>query len=158
MWRALSGLCVALGGVMASGAAWAQATVVSPAAGVVPFQVIGDAIPQPLGGLRGDATRGRAIVASRRAGLCLLCHQAPIAEERFQGNLAPDLAGSGARWSPGQLRLRVVDSRRINPHSLMPAYHRIDGLVRVGAAWQGRPVLDAQQIEDVVAWLSTLRN
>jgi sulfur-oxidizing protein SoxX len=116
-----------------------------------------DALPQPLTPVPGDAARGRAIVASRQAGLCLLCHPAPIPEERFQGNLAPDLAGAGARWSAAQLRLRIVDARRLNPQTIMPPYHDTDGLQRVGSAWQGRPVLDAQQVEDVVAWLVTLQ-
>lgn len=116
-----------------------------------------DAMPQPLTAVPGDAARGRAIVASRQAGLCLLCHPAPIPEERFQGNLAPDLAGAGARWSAAQLRLRIVDARVLNPQTIMPPYHATDGLQRVGPAWQGRAVLDAQQVEDVVAWLVTLQ-
>ncbi len=120
--------------------------------------VVGDGIPEALEGRVGDATRGRAIVASRQQGLCLLCHSGPFPEERFQGQLAPDLAGAGSRWSVAQLRLRLVDSRRLNPDSIMPAYHRTQGLTRVARAWEGRPLLDAQQIEDVVAWLATLRN
>jgi sulfur-oxidizing protein SoxX len=122
------------------------------------YQVVDDGIPQPLAATPGDAVRGRAIVASRQTGLCLLCHSAPIAEERFQGNLATDLAGAGSRWSEAQLRLRLVDARRLNPDSIMPAYYRADGLQRVGEAWHGRTVLSAQQIEDVVAWLRTLRD
>ena len=122
------------------------------------YRVVDDGIPQPLSATPGDATRGRAIVASRQTGLCLLCHSAPIAEERFQGNLATDLAGAGARWSEAQLRLRLVDARRLNPASPMPSYFRVDGLQRVGEAWQGRTVLSAQQIEDVVAYLRTLRD
>ncbi|MBL0425136.1 sulfur oxidation c-type cytochrome SoxX [Ramlibacter alkalitolerans] len=124
---------------------------------VVAYVVEGDRIAQPLAGLRGDASRGRAIVASRQQGLCLLCHTAPIPEERFQGNLAPDLAGVGARLSAAQLRLRVVDPRRVNPASFMPAFHAANNAQRIGAAWAGKPVLGAQQIEDVVAWLATLR-
>ena len=116
-----------------------------------------DAIEQPLTDQPGDAVRGRAIVANRQLGLCLLCHTGPIPEERFQGNLAPDLAGAGTRLSPAQLRLRLVDSRRVNAQTIMPAYFRSEGLVRVGVPWQGRTVLAAQQIEDVVAYLSTLR-
>jgi sulfur-oxidizing protein SoxX len=124
---------------------------------LAPFDVRGDAIPHSLTGVPGNATRGRAIVANRQAGLCLLCHSGPIPEERFQGNLAPDLAGAGARWSVGQLRLRIVDASRLNPATIMPSYHRIDGVARVAAAWQSRPMLSAQQIEDVVAYLATLR-
>ena len=115
-----------------------------------------DAIDQPLTTIAGDRVRGRAIVASRQVGLCLLCHPAPIPEERFQGNLAPDLAGAGSRLTAGQLRLRIVDARRLNPQTIMPPYRRTDGLQRVGAAWQGKPLLSAQQVEDVVAWLVTL--
>ena len=117
-----------------------------------------DAMPQSLTGTKGDPVRGRAIVANRQVGLCLLCHSGPFPDERFQGNLAPDLKGVGARLSEGQLRLRIVDSSRINPASIMPAYHRTEGLVRVGPAWRGKPILTAEQIEDVVAFLMTLRD
>ncbi|HET7867735.1 MAG TPA: sulfur oxidation c-type cytochrome SoxX [Burkholderiaceae bacterium] len=122
------------------------------------FDVVGDAIPVPLTGVPGDAARGRALVADRQQGLCLLCHAAPIPEERFQGTLAPSLAGVGRRWSAAQLRLRIVDPQRLNPASMMPPYHRTDGLARVGAAWRGRPLFTAQQVEDVVAYLATLRD
>ena len=117
-----------------------------------------DAIPASLTGSKGDPARGRAIVANRQVGLCLLCHSAPIPEERFQGDLATDLAGTGSRWSEAQLRLRLVDARQLNPDSIMPAYYRNDGLQRVAPAWQGRSVLSAQQIEDVLAYLRTLRD
>ena len=121
------------------------------------FVVVGDGIPAPLTATPGDPARGRAIVASRQQGLCLLCHSGPFPEERFQGNLAPSLAGAGSRWSAAQLRLRIVDARRLNPDSLMPAFHRTDNRERVGAQWTGKPVLDAQQVEDVVAFLQTLK-
>ena len=117
-----------------------------------------DGIPRSLTGARGDPARGRAIVANRQVGLCLLCHRGPFPEERFQGDLAPDLRGAGARWSEGQLRLRIVDPSRVNPATIMPAYHRTEGLVRVAPAWRGKPVLTAEQIEDVVAFLTTLRD
>ena len=117
-----------------------------------------EGLPQSLTGTRGDPARGRAIVASRQIGLCLLCHSGPFPEERFQGNLAPDLRGAGARWSEAQLRLRIADSSRINPATIMPAYYRTEGLARVAPAWQGKPVLSAGQIEDVVAFLLTLRD
>ena len=119
-------------------------------------EVIGDAMPNSLTGAPGDATRGRAIVADRTRGLCLLCHSAPIPEERFQGDLAPPLAGAGARWSEGQLRLRVADAHRLNPDTIMPSYLRRDGFNRVAPAWRGKSVLEPQDIEDVVAYLVTL--
>lgn len=127
---------------------------------LLPFQVDGDAIAAPLGDLKGDVTRGRAIVASRAQGLCLLCHAAPIPEERQQGNLAPDLAGVGARLSAGQLRLRLVAPELANPATIMPSYYRAGpqaGLARVHRDHVGRPILEAQQIEDVVRYLETLR-
>lgn len=124
---------------------------------IASYTVEDDGIPQPLAGATGDPQRGRAIVASRQLGLCLLCHPAPIAEERFQGDLAPSLAGAGARYSPAQLRLRVVDPRRVNPSSFMPAFHSAGNPSRIGATWAGKPILSAQQVEDVVAWLATLR-
>ena len=110
-----------------------------------------------LTGAPGDAARGRAIVADRTRGLCLLCHTAPIPEERFQGNLAPSLSGAGARSDEAQFRLRMVDSRRLNPETIMPAYGRRDGFHRVGTAWQGRAILSDAEIEDVIAYLSTLK-
>jgi sulfur-oxidizing protein SoxX len=122
------------------------------------YQIVGDAIPEPLTGAPGDAAKGRAIVGNRQVGLCLLCHTGPFPEERFQGTLAPDLGGAGTRWSAGQLRLRIVDSTRINPATIMPPYYRTDGLLRVAPAFVGKPVLNAEQIEDVVAYLSTLRD
>ena len=122
------------------------------------FSVSGDAIEAPLTGARGDIARGRAIVANRQIGLCLLCHSGPFPEERLQGNLAPDLQGAGARWNEGQLRLRIVDAARLNRDTIMPPYYRTDGLQRVGPAWRGKPLLNAEQIEDVIAFLVTLRN
>jgi sulfur-oxidizing protein SoxX len=118
-----------------------------------------DGIPEPLpGATNGDPQRGRAIVASRQVGLCLLCHTAPIPEERFQGDLAPNLAGAGARWTIPQLRLRIADSARLNPSTIMPSYYRTEGLARVAPAYRDKTILGAQQIEDVVAYLSTLKD
>jgi sulfur-oxidizing protein SoxX len=123
-----------------------------------PYTVVGDAIPESLTGAPGDPAQGRVIVTSRQRGLCLLCHSGPFPEERFQGDLAPDLAGVGARLSERQLRLRLVDSRRLDPDTIMPSYYRIDGLNRVGVAWRDKPVLNAEEIEDVVAFLASLRD
>jgi sulfur-oxidizing protein SoxX len=123
-----------------------------------PYRIVGDAIPESLTGASGDPVAGRAIVVDRRLGACLLCHTGPFAEERFQGTLAPDLSGAGVRWSAGQLRLRLVDAARLNPDTIMPPYYRVDGLARVGRSWRGKPMLTAQQVEDVVAFLTMLRD
>ena len=121
------------------------------------YAVVGDAIPVSLTGAPGDAAKGRAIVGARQVGLCLLCHSGPFPEERFQGELAPDLRGAGSRWDEGQLRLRIVDSSRLNPATIMPPYYRLDDLHRVAPNFRGRPILTAEQIEDVLAFLRTLR-
>jgi sulfur-oxidizing protein SoxX len=121
-----------------------------------PYAVTADTIAASLTGAPGDVTRGRALVLNRTS-TCILCHSGPFPEEKFQGDLAPDLAGSGSRWSAGQLRLRLVDASRLNPATIMPSYYRIDGLTRVGPAWRGKPILSAEQIEDIVAYLVTLR-
>ena len=112
-----------------------------------------DAVAQSLTGSAGDAARGRAIIIDRQKGFCLLCHSGPFNEEPLQGNLAPSLEGAGSRWSEGQLRLRLMDNKRVNPESIMPAYHRIEGLNRVAPAWRDRPILSASEIEDVLAFL-----
>jgi L-cysteine S-thiosulfotransferase len=121
-----------------------------------PYTVSGDAIMQSLTGAPGDPVRGRALVLERTS-TCILCHGGPFPEEKFQGDLAPSLAGSGSRWSEGQLRLRLVDASRLNPATIMPSYYRVDGLERVAPAWKGKPILNAEQIEDIVAYLATLR-
>jgi sulfur-oxidizing protein SoxX len=126
------------------------------AQGLLPYAVVGDAIPQSLTGHPGDAARGRAQVLERSS-TCILCHAGPFPETRFQGDLAPSLAGAGRRWSQGQLRLRLVDAFRLNAATIMPSYYRVDGLVRVGPAWRGKPILSAEQIEDMVAYLASLR-
>ena len=97
------------------------------------------------------------IVMTRQVGLCLLCHSGPFPEERFQGDLAPDLRGAGARWSEGQLRLRIVNAAKLNPNTIMPPYYVIEGLTNVAPSLRGKPLLTAEQIEDVVAFLATLR-
>jgi sulfur-oxidizing protein SoxX len=119
------------------------------------FDVVGDAIPKPLTAEPGDAARGRSIVVSRDQGGCTLCHEVP-GETRF-GDIAPPLAGVGAKLTASQLRLRVADSTRVNPDTPMPAYYRTEGLRQVARAYRGKPILSAQQVEDVVAYLATLK-
>lgn len=141
----------------------APTTVLTTAQASAPVHAAADSLPAPAGVVAGDAVRGAHIVASRQLGLCVLCHAVPAAlgvPTHTQGNLAPPLDGVGARFDAGQLRLRMVDSRRVNPGSVMPPYGVVPSdpaAARVGSAWRGKPVLDAQQIEDVVAYLTTLR-
>lgn len=123
-----------------------------------PYTIVGDAIPASLTGAPGDPARGKAIVLNRQVGLCLLCHSGPFPEERFQGNMAPDLKGAGSRWSEGELRLRLVDARKLNPDTIMPPYYVVDGMTRVARNVRGKPILSAEQIEDVVAFLATLKD
>jgi sulfur-oxidizing protein SoxX len=119
--------------------------------------VVGDAIPQSLTGRPADATRGREISFSRERGNCIVCHALPAPDERLHGNVGPSLAGVAGRLTEGQIRLRLVDGRRLNPSSLMPSYYRPDGLKRVATAYAGKAVLTAEEIEDVLAYLMTLR-
>ena len=135
----------------------AALTSFAQAEGLHRYNVIGDAIPDSLTDTKGDPERGRSIVLNRQVGLCLLCHSGPYPQEKFQGTLAPNLEGAGSRSSEGQLRLRMVDATRLYPNSIMPPYYRVDGLVRVDPAFAGKPILTAEQIEDVVAYLLTLR-
>ena len=132
-----------------SSAAWAQAGA--------RMTLVGDGMPEALTEVPGDAARGRAIVIDRQRGLCLLCHQGPFPEEPSPGNIATDLTGTGARWTTAQLRARIVDARQLDPASLMPAFHATAGRARVAAAWKEKPILSAQQVEDVVAFLETLQ-
>ena len=153
-WKLLARPAIILTG------AWLTAALALPHANhaqtLQPYAVTADAIANSLTGMPGDAARGRALVIARSS-TCILCHSGPFPEEKFQGDLAPDLTGSGGRWSAGQLRLRLVDASHFNPATIMPSFYRTDGLDRVGPAWRGKPILSAEQIEDMVAYLTSLR-
>ena len=136
-------------------AAWAPGPAGAQA--LRPYTIVGGAIPDSLTHAPGDAGRGRALVVDRSS-TCILCHSGPFPELKFQGDLAPSLAGSGSRWSEGQLRLRLVDASSLNAATIMPSYYRVEGLSRVGPVWRGKPILSAEQIEDIVAYLATLRD
>lgn len=124
---------------------------------LVAYTVQGDAIPKPLTGVPGDPKRGEAIVADRKLGNCLACHTLPIPNEADPGNVGPPLAGVGRQLSAGQLRLRVVDFKTIDPATIMPSFYRVHGLRDVDEKFAGKPILAAQQVEDVVAYLLTLK-
>jgi L-cysteine S-thiosulfotransferase len=142
--------------LVACGPAWAQG---QPApAPLVQFEVRNDAIASPLTSQPGDVQRGRAVVVNRQLGNCLACHAiSALNNEPYHGNTAPSLDGVAARMNEGELRLRIVDGSRVNENTMMPPFYRTANLNRVLPQFQGRTILTAQQIEDVVAFLMTLR-
>lgn len=125
---------------------------------LVPLGAIsGDEIPSPLTSVTGDAELGRLVFVEREQGHCVLCHQVDGLDAEFQGDIGPRLSDVGSRLTPGQIRLRIVDYQEVLSGALMPSYFRIHDLNQVEDHYEGKPMLTAQQIEDLVAWLSTLR-
>ena len=106
---------------------------------------------------QGDVMRGAALAASRSQGLCVLCHALPGQPAALQGTIGPALDGVGARLSPEAMRHRLIEPERFNPETVMPSYSRSDKLQRVAAAQQGRPLLARDQIDDLVAYLVSLK-
>jgi len=134
------------------------ATAPAPAHDYCAWGRSADRVEQPLCGLAGDPARGFAVARDAAAGNCLACHRIPDCEEPFQGTIGPPLAGVGARLDAAQLRLRLIDMRELNPYSIMPAFYRQPGrFVRPAAQYAGYTFLDAGQVEDLVAWLKSLR-
>jgi sulfur-oxidizing protein SoxX len=116
------------------------------------------AIAAPIGGKRGDAERGRELSFDRSEGNCIACHALPIAEAEFPGEIGPPLLGVGARLSEGQIRLRVVDAKLVNPNTIMPGYYRHPShFNHVKKKYRGQTLLSAQDVEDLVAYLVTLK-
>jgi sulfur-oxidizing protein SoxX len=139
-------------------AALAMATGHAGAADATPsYRVVADGIPEPLVATAGDAARGRTLIVARESANCVLCHAVPDPAVRFSGDVGPSLAGIGARLSIPQLRLRVSDNLRVNPATIMPSYFRIDGFDRVASQYAGKPVLSPQEVEDIVAYLASMR-
>ncbi len=130
--------------------------IMAGAVGAQALKVEGDGIPEPLA-TGGDAARGRALLFARESANCVLCHAIPDPAVRFAGNVGPSLAGVGTRLTAAQLRLRIADSTRLDADTVMPGYYRTTELDRVAAAYRGKPVLSALEVEDVVAYLETLR-
>lgn len=148
MRLAVAVVCLGLGASVATAVATEQLTS---------FRIVENkAIPAALTGRPGDAARGLAVAADRALGNCLACHAMPV-DQPSQGDVGPDLRGVGARLTEGELRLRVVDPKIVDAQTAMPAYYRVDGLYRVRKDLQGKPILTAGQIEDVVAYLKTLK-
>ena len=128
------------------------------AANLVKYKVVDDfSIPESLTGKPGDAKKGRALSINRKKGNCLACHVMPIPEQPYHGNIGPDLNGVGARYKAGELRLRVVDPKVVNEETIMPSFYRNTGYHRVLKKFVGKTVLNAQEVEDIVAYLQTLK-
>lgn len=124
---------------------------------LVDFRIVNGAIAAPLSDRPGDPERGRRIILDRAGGDCIICHAMPLPQRQFHGNVGPPLDGVGSRYTAGELRLRLVDPKAINPETVMPAYYKVEGLHRVLDRYRGKPILTAQQVEDVVAYLLTLK-
>ena len=122
------------------------------------YKVVDDMIPQSLTGAPGDPVNGRKVAINRKKGNCLACHQMPIPEQQFHGEISPDLSGVGARYTEAELRMRVVDPKVFNEDTIMPAFYKNAGLHRVLKGFQGETMLSAQEVEDVVAYLMTLKD
>lgn len=122
-----------------------------------PVEIEGDAIDVSLTGEAGNAGRGRDVFTGREQGHCVLCHAIDGLDVEFQGNVGPDLTAIGDRLTPGQIRLRIADAQLIWPETLMPSYYRVSGLNQVAPEYMGEPALSARQIEDLVAYLSSLK-
>lgn len=134
------------------------ALLAPPAGALESYRVVGDAIPAPLGGKLGNVARGEALVRDRERGNCLICHRGADPAEPFQGSIGPPLRGVGARLEAGQIRLRLVDMSRLNAETVMPPYFRVDNMRDVAPAYRGQPALSAQEIEDVVSYLASLKS
>jgi sulfur-oxidizing protein SoxX len=143
-------------GVVALGVTAAQsASVMVRDAGLVPYEIV--SIPKSLTGVAGDAANGRKIAISRKKGNCLACHVMPIPEQQFHGETAPSLYGVGNRLNEGELRLQLVNSKVTNDSTMMPSFYRTFGYERPLKKFVGKPILTAQEVEDVVAYLKTLK-
>ncbi len=148
IWRAVIGSCLLMAaGFVSSPQAQTPAT----------YRIENGEVPAPLTAEPGNPARGRQTVRDMTHVTCLICHALPIPEEPDHGEIGPPLAGIGSRYSAGALRARLMDPKAFNPESIMPAYFRTDGLNRVGAEFRGRTIYTPQQIEDVVAYLLSLK-
>lgn len=123
-----------------------------------PYTIVGgNSIPQSFTGKSGNAQNGKKLFVHRKKGNCLTCHTAPIPEEQFHGKVGPDLAGVAERMSEGEIRLRIVDPKLSNPATPMMAFYKTHGLKQVNKKFIGKPMLNEQELEDIVAYLMTLK-
>ena len=123
----------------------------------VTYEIVDGAIPQSLTGNAGDAAKGRKTAINRKKGNCLACHVMPVPEQADHGEVGPPLSDVGGRLSAGEIRLRIVNPKIVNPDTIMPAFYRIHGLHRVQKKWKGKTIINAQDVEDIVAYMMTLK-
>ena len=107
--------------------------------------------------MAGDVDRGREVFVNRELGHCVLCHEVAQLDVPFQGNLGPPLTTIADRFSPTEIREKIIDPTRSNPDTSMPAYYRTDGLSQVARAYVRQTVLNEVQLEDLLAYLATLQ-
>ena len=149
--------CIFLSAALVPATAIADDTTARPE-NYCSWEVVDYAIEKPLCGLSGAAQRGKKIVSDSHLGNCLACHQLPIRGIDADGTIGPSLLGSASRFSEPQIRVRIVDTRNINPMSIMPGFYRDPRLInRPGKPYRGKTFLSAQQVEDVIAYLVTLK-
>ena len=121
------------------------------------YIIVDDTIPVSLTGVPGDPVKGKKLTTNRKKGNCLACHQMPIPEQQFHGEVGPDLSGVGSRMTEAELRLRLVNSKALNPDTIMPAFHKV-ALNRVLKKFKGKTILGAQEVEDIIAYLITIKS
>ena len=153
MFRVLTASVVVLAAVVAA----AQDVIEVRAPSLVPYRIVGKTIPEPLTSQPGDPARGKKVVTDAANGTCLICHTMPLPDEPNHGNIAPDLAGVGNRYTAAELRLRIVDAKRINPDTIMLSYYRNHDLARVQQQHVGKTYYSAQDVEDAIVYLLTLK-
>ena len=127
------------------------------AADLIKYQINNDAIATSLTRKAGDPVKGKKLATNRKKGNCLACHSMPIPEQAFHGNIGPDLKGISSRYSEGELRLRIVNPKVLNSETIMPAFYKADGFNRVMKKFAGKTIITAQEVEDIVAYLMTLK-
>ncbi len=145
--------------IVADCTAWAQAApAASPPPPLVKFEIKNNKVDVSLTGKPGDPAKGQAVMVNRQLGNCLACHAVEkLNKEPFHGNVGPSLDGVASRMSEGEIRLRVIDGTKVNAETMMPPFYRVDGLNRVIPRFQGRTILTPEQVEDVVAFLVTIK-
>lgn len=145
--------------VLAAAAVAMTMSVGAASADMVKYTVVdGSAIPASLTGKAGDAANGKKVFVNRKLGNCLACHAvSSLSDQPFHGDIGPSLDGVAERYTEGEMRLRIVNPKVIYDGTIMPAFYRVDGMHRVMDQFKGKPILTAQQVEDVIAYLKTLK-